>query len=338
MGDCMDDEYECLKKPEKLGLPTNCNNPLLTYGLFKPGQLAFSQIEGRCKKKITPVYIEGTLKHVNGMPVLLKKFNGERDDPVKGYIIRFKSGRGRSVYNTICNSKDMHIYSWDTIEYNGEEINILVSADPKKMIDLFENPDISDSMLNMYDYHWKHDPVYKNAITFLDSRLNDLGSRIRFMGYEDIPKAALLFVEVQSLYMVLWSALDRFLTFRYSMFQSTNVKKLSEEEFFEDAIREYVQSDFTVTSAQNLKQITVNKENPKCCAQYYYTLRNNVVHTGKMNVKETRKLFKALCELKLIFEYILDAVEDECFEIENQCFVSIEEEINAPKKPIKFKS
>ena len=52
-------------------------------------------------------------------------------------------------------------------------------------------------------------------------------------------------------------------------------------------------------------------------------LRNNVVHSGKMNVRETRKLFKALLELKSIFEYLLTDVEDE---------------LNADKNPIKFKS
>ena len=334
----MGEEEECLKKPESLDLPSNCDLPFLTYGLFKPGQLAFSQIKNRCKKRKIPVYIEGTLQHVNGMPVLLKKYDEDLDFPVKGYIIEFIKDRGTSAYKTICNSKDMHIYSWDTVEHNGEEVNVLVSVDPRKMINLFENPDADVSTLDLYDYNWTHDPVYKNALRFLDSRLDDLGSKIRLYGYDDIEKYSLLFVETQSLYMVLWSALDRFLTFRYSMYQTTNIKQLSEDPIFKKAIENCVDSDFTVTSAQNLKQITVSKNNPKCCAQYYYTLRNNVVHSGKMNVRETRKLFKALLELKSIFKYLLTDVEDEGYEIEAEFYSTIEDELNADKNPIKFKS
>lgn len=304
------EEEECLKYPDALKLP-NWKLPFLTYGFFKPDQLAFSQIKEYTNKKITPVYINAKLKHVNGMPVLVKEFR-DGSQPVKGYVIRFRKKDSKKAYELICKSKDMHIYKWDTLKIDNQTVNVLVSADPEKMKNIYRDPDMPDPLQNLYDYQWENDPVYKNMFYFIDSRFDEVQSKISTRSINPNTRdLAVLFVEVQSLYMVLWSALDRFLTFRYGLSQKKNLISLSEEEFFKDALEEHVKSNHTVLSAENLKQITLDKKSPKCSAFYYYTLRNNVVHNGKMNVNEIEMLFDALKELLNIFEYILNAVKDE---------------------------
>jgi len=304
-------EAECLKKAKPLEPPEHTEFPFLTYGLFKPDQLAFNQIKHLTKKNITPVYIEATLKHVNGMPVLIKDFN-MWNEPVKGYILKFRKKKGKTAYNHISNTKDMHIYSWDTIKFNGQQVNVLVSADPKKMENLYKDPDLSPTAPNSCNYNWLNDNLYRYTFKFLNSRLDELYSEIHYTPENDFDKLALLFMEAQSLYMVLWSAIDRFLTFRYTLRQGDNVKSLSKEKCFKKALEEFVNYTSTITSAQNLKQVTLNKKDPLCSAYYYYTLRNNIVHNGKENIKEVKVLAKALRDLTLIFDFVLNGINKEC--------------------------
>lgn len=316
----MADIDECYESVDSLEPPKNLDIPFLTYGFYKPDQLSFTQIKKYTNKKIRPVEIEAKLKHVNGMPVLVNEYD-ERDKKVKGYIIRFRKNKRRVAYKTISKGKDMHIYKWDEMEIDGERVNVLVGANPKILNNVINDPNVPDSLRNWYDYDWKYDPVYKNALMFIDSRFGYLNSKLSIMEDHNTTsyEVALLFVEVQSLYMVLWSALDRFTTFRYgSKTKKENILKLSEEQFFKDSLIERVETSHTVTSAQNLKQITLDPYAPSCAALYYYQLRNNVVHSGKMNVNEVKKLFDALSELILIFEDVLDGVEKERQKLELQ--------------------
>lgn len=313
------EEEECLKNPDGLNLP-NWRLPFLAYGFFKPGQLAFSQISEFTKKNITLYDIEGELKHVNGMPVLVRDDN-KGDRPVKAYLLKFKKDKDKKdAYNVICNSKDMHIYKWKEIKIKNNRVNVLVSADPEKMDKIFNAPDIPDSLRYWYDYDWRKDPVYRNALLFIESRMDRVESKISlYKDYEPFSRdLSLLFVEIQSLYMTLWSAIDRFLTFRYGGGQKSNLIKLADEEFFKESLKEHVETNYTVTSAQNLKQITLDPEKELCSAFYYYTLRNNVVHSGKMNTNEVIMLYDALVELIHIFNDVWVAVDKECEDIANE--------------------
>ena len=206
----------------------------------------------------------------------------------------------------------MHIYSWETIKFKGEQVNVLVSANPEKMEKLYKDPDLSPTARNSYDYNWLNDNVYRYTFKFLNSRLDDLYSKIYHTPENDFDKLALLFMEAQSLYMVLWSAIDRFLTFRYTLRQGDNVKSLAKEECFKKALEEFVNYSSTITSAQNLKQVTLNCNDSLCSAYYYYTLRNNIVHNGKENIKEVKILAKALRDLSSIFDFVLKGINKEC--------------------------
>ena len=55
-----------------------------------------------------------------------------------------------------------------------------------------------------------------------------------------------------------------------------------------------------------------------CTALYYYQLRNNVVHSGKMNVNKVKQLFDALGELILIFEDVMDGIRYERYKLEQE--------------------
>ena len=105
------------------------------------------------------------------------------------------------------------------------------------------------------------------------------------------------------------------MTFKYGSTQNENVKALSREKYFEK-ILSYVLSRNNrgrniVFSAQHLNSYELNVDEPEESAFYYYTLRNNVVHSGKVFTSENEMLFSALEDLLDIFEGVLQVVRNE---------------------------
>ena len=66
-----------------------------------------------------------------------------------------------------------------------------------------------------------------------------------------------------------------------------------------------------IFSAEDLESYKLNCENPTCSALYYYTLRNNVVHSSKAMPQEIDTVWNALLGLKEIFSDVLKEVENE---------------------------
>ena len=133
---------------------------------------------------------------------------------------------------------------------------------------------------------------------------------------------------VQSLYMTLWSAIDRFLTFRYGKTQSWNVIEFSLEPSFKTSLelnydsiglksfyknREKYndENDYKIFSTKDLKEYCLNPLKPTCSALYYYNLRNNVVHSSKVNPSEVDIVWNALIGLTEIFRNVLEEVRKE---------------------------
>lgn len=173
---------------------------------------------------------------------------------------------------------------------------------------------------NSRKYDWRDDSIYENTLVYLDKNITRI---IESNDDLDDPKNFIKFIEVQSLYRTLWSALDRFITFRYGDYQIWNVRKLSEEHFFKEALKDNYDALYKqelcgksknddwnrkVYSAENLTSYELNPEKPTCSALYYYTMRNNVVHSGKMLPQEVDMVLNALLGLTEIFRYSLDAV------------------------------
>lgn len=309
---------DCEKKRrdlESAGLPDDTTLPYFAYGFFKPHQLSYSQIKYYVEEDPIKVNLKNyRLKNVNGMPVLVE---GENNIPIVGYLIKFKKNKLKKAYETIGHSKNMHIYKWEEIKIGGTPVNTLIGSNPELYknkgnyynfeynMEIFEKKLDEGNEIRVSEYDWRKDPIFSETIKKI---YNSMGRR-NFDGlyhneYDD-------FLEIQMLYMALWTALDRFLTFRYGKSKRQNVIRLSKERFFKNALNDYVETNYTVFSAEDLKKYELNPEKPACCALYYYTIRNNVVHSGKMFSAESEKLFAALTELVKIFEDVIDAVSRE---------------------------
>ena len=316
MGYNIDFKTECEKKSRirySACIPKDLKLPFFTYGFYKPHQIAHSEIEMYMIKNLTEEgFVKGSIRHVNGMPVLFLHENSQED--VLGNIIHFKTRHRRKAYETIGYSKHMRIYKWEEIKVNGIKVNTLISSTPKKLKKFHLRDRQMDYVVHEYeeygrniqDYDWRLDPLYDATISRIHFLINNPN--------EDMTNKHSELITTQMLYTSLWTVLDRFLTFKYGETKRGNVEALSEEEYFADILDDVLSRKFNdsrVFSAQDLSSYNLDRTNPKESALYYYTLRNNVVHSGKIFSSENEMLFDALIDLLEIFERVLDVVRME---------------------------
>lgn len=319
MVDIKDECYRERRKRDSPGIPDkeNLKFPFLAYGFFKPHQLAYHLIKGYVYDA-HPITINNKLNHINGMPVL--EYETFDNWEVRAYIIDFKKPKRKKAYKTISLTKHKNIYKWDVITVLNHEGKL------KKVNALMNASDEADSIYTMEwnDYDWRNDPIYQKTLDYLDENIAQL--KIELNSDDEEIDNFMKFIKVQSLYRTLWTAIDRFLTFRYGDVQSWNVRKWADEQFFKDALKEnydalckqqFYNDDLKnndwkdiVFSAKDLAEFELNEQKPTCSALYYYTLRNNVVHAGKMLLNEVNMLLNALLGLTEIFRYSIDYISN----------------------------
>lgn len=319
----MDFKTDCEKKYRirtSACIPNNLDLPFFAYGFFKPHQIAHSKIKKYCHKHIEEGFVKGNIRHVNGMPVLY--LNNRSNFKVLGYILKFRNREKERAYKAIGYSKHMNIYKWKVIRINGKRVNTLVSSKPKELVGFYSVKQNINYVINEYDkkrkihnYDWRLDPLYEETISYIHSMIDEDMEEFREYRYwEDEKERYRKLIKTQMLYTSLWTVLDRFLTFKYGNTKRGNVISLSKEHYFKEILEDIISrkyNDTRVFSAEDLSSHKLDKNDPEESALYYYTLRNNVVHSGKMFSSEKDMLFDALVDLLEIFERVLEVVRNE---------------------------
>lgn len=257
-----------------------------TYGILKPGQIAYSKIRDEIEEKIE-CEINYSMLHRDGVPILT---NNQRDYiKTKGYIYYFKDND--RAYNIICESFSNKLYRWGTIEIDGEEVNVLFGFKP------IHGSEHIESDIDRESFDGRRDPLFKEGLELIRENLES-----EHYSWEKG------FFKLQMNYMLLWSAIDRFSRLRYNKEKEhENRIEMSKEKVFRDALEKYANNEHR--SVFNTEQLFENKfdmDNPKHCINYYYTLRCNIVHRGKSSMRDIDMLEQATRELLDIFEYMLD--------------------------------
>ena len=275
------------KKDNKFDKKPDSNLPFFAYGIFKPGQIAYSKIKDLVLQK-KEISINRPMKHRDGVPILLKKEN-ERYK-TKGFLYDFSDGE--KAYKIICQTMSPALYKWGTIDVEGEKANVLFGLKPDSGSDSIE--DASDREC----FDGSNDPIFKEGIRLIRKNLDE----------EDFDWEEGFF-KLQMNYMLLWSAIDRYCKLKYNMgSEHENRLELAKEGNFIDALRkiEDTRAYRPIFSTDDLIRRSFDVSNPKYCINYYYTLRCNIVHRGKTSIRDLRLLKKATADLLEIFEYILD--------------------------------
>lgn len=270
-------------------LPADISLPFFAYGLFRPGQLAYFQI--RDLATATPASVAGALRIRDGVPFLDPSLPGS----VSGALIRFPTDDAEVGYRRISAMEPKDLYSWQTLTIDdGVTANVLVGRSPEK-----GNP------LDWPDWDGWKDPLFVEGLELIEAKAHSVRKQ---HGYRA------LFMR-QMAYMLLWSAIERYLSLRYRLGGNVHQKvlMLAADPNFASALSRHVSERREVRRSDDPGETErLNPDNPKASAVYYYQVRSNVTHRGKTGPdKDSEILQKALDELLPIFRDVLRATEND---------------------------
>lgn len=281
-------------KIETVNSPQDISIPFFAYGIFKPGQLAYSKIKNHVKEIIN-VEIKYQMLIRDGVPIIM---DGESNyHRTNGFIISFKEGHEKDSYHIIGKTILKSLYQWKSIKINGKKVNILFGVNPNYGSNTIDDP------IERVNFDGKNDPLFSEAIKLIEKNLNsDNNSR----NIEN-------FFTLQMNYMLLWSAIDRYSSIKFNKTSAVNNNKLSNQKSFKDAIMKFKDEyHMPVYSTDDLKVHTFNADDSYETLKYYYTFRCNVVHRGKAMISDYSMLKQATEELLEIFK---DVLRDTFYEI-----------------------
>ena len=287
----MADEDDCYKKrnTNRLKIPNDISLKFFAYDVFKEGQIAYSRISDYVEKSYD-IRVDYSLNNVNGVPFLVRKFN--RYYSTYGTLIEFKKKDAYDAYKIISDAKSKKLYGWRTIKYGEERINVLFGRDD--IID-FEYAE------NAYRYDGRKDPMIVDVLLTIADNVLPIISKYSHDNND--------FFNLQMNYAMLWSSIDRYLVLKYGKKnQQENLKFLADEESFKQAVLKYADINNKVPSVfsnEDFRSFDLNKQKPLCCIRYYYTIRCNVVHTGKSSYEDYDLLKYSMIELLIIYMYVL---------------------------------
>lgn len=271
-------------------LPKDVTRPFFAYGLFKPGQLAYFQIRDLATS--TPAAAVGRLCIRDGVPFLAQNVRGYR---VRGALVSFAPADAEEGYGRIAAMEPKHLYSWATIAVDdGMIANALLGRSPDQ-----------GHPLDWPDWNGWRDPLFVEALELVEQRA---ASAHRQRDYKAL-------FNRQMAYMLLWSAIERYLSLRYSLGVDVNqkIQRLADEPGFKAALLQYVSGSREVRRATDPREKEkLDPTDPEGSALYYYRVRSNVTHRGKTAAETDGEILQAaLDELLPIFRAVLAAAEDE---------------------------
>jgi len=195
----------CTGAASGLPLPSLLNQAYFAYGLLKPGELAYGQIEPFVDGAPVPAHVEGQLYVRDGLPLLVLSDRGI----VSGHLMRFRVGTSTDAYKAISIFEPKKHYRWKaaTIRTKGEEetANVLVGREPKKGSIVFDE-----------DEEWtgRRDPVLTVGLETVCELTQEWGTKEFSPAPSndfDWPR----FFRVQMTYLLLWTVTERFAALAY---------------------------------------------------------------------------------------------------------------------------
>jgi hypothetical protein len=191
-------------------------------------------------------------------------------------------------------------YKWAEIEValpNGDRqrANALVGIDCEKGTVILDRP-----------FSGREDPLFKEAFDLIKSILAN--SSERQSTNEPNPNFK-NFLSLQMAYMLLWTAIERYVTIRYGLGNQVMKKilQMATEKNFLNSLKRHVKRNdkiYSTIAPDKIKKL--NSEYPKSSLEYYYQVRCNITHWGKAAFDDFDRLKYSLTELTRVFEETLE--------------------------------
>lgn len=187
-----------LKKPDVLTFP------FFTYGLLKPGELAFSLMEPFVVR-LDRAVAHGTLRLRDGLPL----FDPAPDGQVAGWLLWFDQARLGEAWSAVGSFEPARQYEWRVVETRSEEeeeirANVLQGV----LID------VGTAQESVQEWSATRDPVFKEGLDEVRHLLDEAAPD----GVEtqpDTPRLWRTFFRLQAAYLLLWSIVERYTALRF---------------------------------------------------------------------------------------------------------------------------
>jgi hypothetical protein len=275
--------------------PPRLDLPFFAYGLFRPGQLAFSSLRPWINEISEPVEAPFELRLRDGLPLINKDSPGR----VVGSLLRFSAGSGPEAYAAIAQIEPDKQYIWGETIVRGELANVLFGRSPER----------GSASCEELEWNGWNDPLFTIALDVVQETI-DLEEH-ESNGSGSILKS--LF-RLQMAYMLLWSSIERYCSLRYRR-NDTALKRrqaMAQERAFALALQTCVTRGRKIFRADDPQEACVlTIEKPEKAIEYYYQVRCNVTHTGKASIGDLNHVLPSAKELVTIFRQVLRSAADE---------------------------
>jgi hypothetical protein len=268
--------------------PKNMDLPFFAYGLFKPGQLAYFQLRELVSHVSEPAQVAGSLLLRDGLPIIDPTGHG----CVNGALIRFHPERAGEAYDRISAMEPDKHYRWDEASVDGISSNVLFGRSPRK----------GSVPCETAEWNGWDDPLFKAGLDVVEETLVS----------DDFEWDLKPLFRLQMAYLLLWSAIERYVSLRYHLGDkvSEKVRQLAQEQAFADGLLNHnVEKREVYRADQPSERLVLDPQSPTKALNYYYQIRSNITHRGKGNVRDHERVNKSLKELLAIFRDILKAAE-----------------------------
>ena len=279
----------------QMGLPETPDLPFFTYGLFKPDQLGYFRLRDFVHGIDVGCTTRGMLLERDGLPII----DGEGSGVVKGCLLHFQED-SRRAYGRIVEMEPGKQYRWGEAEViageTSQAANILFGR----------SPDRGSVRPGGEEWDGRKDPMFAYALKIVQETLEENRD------HEQGGIKALL--RLQMAYLLLWSAIERYVTLRYHLGRDVHAKvmNLAQEETFRESLQDVVSATREVYRADNpTKRVSLDPSNPRKSLAYYYQIRSNVTHRGKSVWHDFDLLKESLGELLEIFRRVKDKAFEE---------------------------
>ncbi|MEU5931106.1 hypothetical protein [Micromonospora sp. NPDC047187] len=271
-----------------LGSPQDRDLPLFTYGLLRPGELAFSLIEPLVSWHVEAT-AAGVIRMRDGLPLLDPSATGH----VHGSLLYFPTGKVDEAWQIVASFEPGTQYRWRTTKAmteDGRSTDANVSAGAKLQSGVSGDP--------VHEWSVSHDPVLSEGLAevrrlVLEAAPNGVPAQ------SDAPDLWRQHFRLQASYLLLWSAVERYTALRYgpALDPWPRVCRLDSDLAFQDALRTVNAEPGSVVDSRDPSDKVTFKQDFTGAARYYYQVRSNVSHRGKGAFRDARLVLKAVVEL-----------------------------------------
>lgn len=277
-------------REQNIFVPKDIHLPFFSYGVFKPGELAFIRIKDlvvRCSDSS----IAASMRIRDGLPLAMPNPSGK----LRGCLIQFRQGSEEAAYRRIAELEPQSQYRWEATTTESGRANYLAGVKPMK------GSIVPDEEL----WNGQEDPLF---VVALDVVAETLQQNERF----DWNLKPLFHLEMA--YLLLWSAIERYASLRYHMADKATRKimEIANECAFKSALTRHVTEKREVCRGDDpSEKVVLDPNSPDKALAYYYQIRSNLVHRGKGVPLDHERIEKSLRELLAIFRVTLKAAFDE---------------------------